>query len=160
ESCFSAPCAAPSLLQSPRVCSIAEHYERRRVPVQAAAGCQTAFHRGKPGGDASSLPLAATVSLSGRRMPTAHLLLCVVELPRRRSPRREGSMKRPVLSHQQQPLAVPPFRQQLLKWIGSKQRFAHEIVSLFPRFRRYWEPFLGSGAVLGTLAPKQAVASD
>src|SRR5262249_49388261 len=71
-----------------------------------------------------------------------------------------GSMKRPVLSHQQQPLAVPPFRQQLLKWIGSKQRFAHEIVSLFPRFRRYWEPFLGSGAVLGTLAPKQAVASD
>jgi DNA adenine methylase len=54
-----------------------------------------------------------------------------------------------------------PFRRQLLKWVGSKQRFAHEIVSFFPpRFGRYFEPFLGSGAVLGTLAPERAVASD
>lgn len=56
---------------------------------------------------------------------------------------------------------VEPFRRQLLKWIGNKQRFAHEIVSYFPpRFGRYFEPFLGSGAVLGTLAPEKAVASD
>ncbi|MBI1899668.1 MAG: DNA adenine methylase [Planctomycetia bacterium] len=56
---------------------------------------------------------------------------------------------------------VRPFRAQLLKWVGSKQRFAHEIVSFFPaRFERYFEPFLGSGAVLGTLAPARAVASD
>ena len=56
---------------------------------------------------------------------------------------------------------VKPFKTQLLKWIGNKQRFAHEIVSLFPeRFGTYYEPFLGSGAVLGTLAPPNAVASD
>jgi len=56
---------------------------------------------------------------------------------------------------------VAPFKSQLLKWIGNKQRFAHEIVSLFPkRFRVYHEPFLGSGAVLGVLAPRKAEAAD
>jgi DNA adenine methylase len=50
---------------------------------------------------------------------------------------------------------------QLLKWIGNKQRFAAEIVSFFPqRFGCYYEPFLGSGAVLATLAPRKAVGSD
>lgn len=52
-------------------------------------------------------------------------------------------------------------RQQLLKWIGNKQRYAAEIVSFFPsRYGSYYEPFLGSGAVLGTIAPPRAVASD
>lgn len=56
---------------------------------------------------------------------------------------------------------VRPFKLQLLKWIGNKQRFAHEIIGYFPkRFGRYFEPFLGSGGVLGTLAPKRAEASD
>ena len=56
---------------------------------------------------------------------------------------------------------VTPFKAQLLKWIGNKQRFAHEIVSNFPaKFGRYFEPFLGSGAVLATLMPKSAVGSD
>ena len=56
---------------------------------------------------------------------------------------------------------VVPFKSQLLKWIGNKQRFAHEIISFFPsRFRTYHEPFLGSGAVLGVLAPRRAVAAD
>jgi DNA adenine methylase len=54
-----------------------------------------------------------------------------------------------------------PFRTQLLKWIGNKQRFAHEIISYFPpQYNVYREPFLGSGAVLGTLAPSRAVGSD
>jgi DNA adenine methylase len=54
-----------------------------------------------------------------------------------------------------------PFKTQLLKWIGNKQRFAHEIIDFFPTiFGKYYEPFLGSGAVLGTLAPESAVASD
>ncbi|MGB7925267.1 MAG: Dam family site-specific DNA-(adenine-N6)-methyltransferase [Pyrinomonadaceae bacterium] len=54
-----------------------------------------------------------------------------------------------------------PFKAQLLKWIGNKQRFAHEIVSYFPKsFNIYHEPFLGSGAVLGTLSPERAIASD
>jgi DNA adenine methylase len=56
---------------------------------------------------------------------------------------------------------VAPFKTQLLKWIGNKQRFAHEIVSYFPtNFGTYFEPFLGSGAVLGTLAPRKALGSD
>ncbi len=56
---------------------------------------------------------------------------------------------------------VRPFKEQLLKWIGNKQRFAHEIASFFPENNgTYYEPFLGSGAVLATLAPKAAVGSD
>ncbi len=56
---------------------------------------------------------------------------------------------------------VKPFKTQLLKWIGNKQRFAHEIAAYFPEtFGTYYEPFLGSGAVMGTLAPKRALASD
>jgi DNA adenine methylase len=50
---------------------------------------------------------------------------------------------------------------QLLKWIGNKQRFAAEIVSYFPReYGTYFEPFVGSGAVLASLAPRKAIASD
>lgn len=56
---------------------------------------------------------------------------------------------------------VQPYKTQLLKWIGNKQRFAHEIISYFPKgFGTYHEPFLGSGAVLGVLSPKKAEASD
>lgn len=54
-----------------------------------------------------------------------------------------------------------PFRTQLLKWVGNKQRFASEIIQYFPKdYGTYYEPFLGSGAVLGTLAPQKGVASD
>ncbi len=54
-----------------------------------------------------------------------------------------------------------PFRRPLLKWVGSKQRFAHTIISYFPRHMgTYYEPFVGSGAVLGTLAPRVAIGSD
>jgi len=54
-----------------------------------------------------------------------------------------------------------PFRMQLLKWIGNKQKQADAIIAHFPKhFATYYEPFLGSGGVLGVLAPKQAVASD
>lgn len=54
-----------------------------------------------------------------------------------------------------------PLKGQLLKWIGNKQRMAPEIVSHFPRrFDTYYEPFLGSGGVLATLAPRQGFASD
>ncbi|MCY4653562.1 MAG: Dam family site-specific DNA-(adenine-N6)-methyltransferase [Dehalococcoidia bacterium] len=60
-------------------------------------------------------------------------------------------------------LLVPPkpFHRPLLKWIGNKQRFAHKIASHFPdRIGTYFEPFLGSGAVLGTISPSVAVATD
>ncbi len=57
--------------------------------------------------------------------------------------------------------SIKPPAGQLLKWIGSKHRFAAEIASNFPRkYRRYFEPFLGSGAVLATLAPSNGVAGD
>lgn len=60
---------------------------------------------------------------------------------------------------------------QLLKWIGNKHRFAKEIVSYMPEeINTYYEPFLGSGAVLAELATlnqdgmvkrfKHAIGSD
>ncbi len=56
---------------------------------------------------------------------------------------------------------VAPFKTQLLKWIGNKQRFAHEIASYFPTdIKTYYEPFLGSAAVLAALQPPQALGSD
>lgn len=56
---------------------------------------------------------------------------------------------------------VKPFKAQLLKWIGNKQRFAHEIASYFPAdYGTYREPFIGSGAVLATVAPERGVGSD
>jgi len=58
-------------------------------------------------------------------------------------------------------LDVGPLKGQLLKWVGNKQRMAAEIVSYFPRqFGTYREPFLGTGAVLATLAPLAGVGSD
>ena len=52
-------------------------------------------------------------------------------------------------------------RGQLLKWVGNKQRSAAEIVSRFPiDFNRYFEPFLGAGAVLAALGARRGVASD
>lgn len=54
-----------------------------------------------------------------------------------------------------------PFRTQLLKWVGNKQKQADSIIEFFPaRFGTYFEPFLGSGGVLGVLAPEHAMASD
>jgi len=54
-----------------------------------------------------------------------------------------------------------PFKKPLLKWVGNKQRFAHEIISSFPdQFGTYYEPFIGSGAVLATLIPDKALGSD
>jgi len=56
---------------------------------------------------------------------------------------------------------VKPFHTSLLKWVGSKQRMAHEIIAYFPvEFGGYFEPFLGSAAVLGTLIPEFGFASD
>lgn len=47
----------------------------------------------------------------------------------------------------------------LLKWIGNKQRFASTIVSYMPdSFQDYYEPFLGSGAVLGELLQQDATS--
>jgi len=48
-----------------------------------------------------------------------------------------------------------------MKYIGNKTRYAEHICAQFPRdYKTYFEPFLGSGAVLGCLAPRRAVACD
>lgn len=58
-------------------------------------------------------------------------------------------------------LVRAPFKSQLLKWIGNKQRLAPQILANFPtHWDTYHEPFLGSGGVLGTLGPDKAFASD
>lgn len=55
---------------------------------------------------------------------------------------------------------VPP-KNQLLKWVGNKQKFAAEITKYFPaKFNTYFEPFLGSGAIMATLNPNSGVCSD
>ncbi len=55
---------------------------------------------------------------------------------------------------------TPP-KGQLLKWIGNKQRFAAEICKFFPyHVNHYYEPFLGSGAVLATYQPQEGTGSD
>ena len=55
---------------------------------------------------------------------------------------------------------TPP-KSQLLKWVGNKQRFASEIARYFPMdYNTFYEPFIGSGAVLATVAPNRGVGSD
>ena len=42
--------------------------------------------------------------------------------------------------------------QPLLKWVGNKRKVASQIISYFPKnINNYYEPFLGSGAVLAEL---------
>ncbi|MCB2117332.1 MAG: DNA adenine methylase [Rhodobacteraceae bacterium] len=54
-----------------------------------------------------------------------------------------------------------PFRSQLLKWVGSKQKVAPAIISHLPKdFGTYHEPFLGSAGVMAALAPERAMGSD
>jgi len=50
---------------------------------------------------------------------------------------------------------------QLLKWVGSKHKFAEQMCEHFPaNFNAYHEPFLGSGSILATISPKVGFASD
>jgi len=54
-------------------------------------------------------------------------------------------------------MKVKPF----LKWAGGKRWLVQKYSNIFPKnFRRYFEPFLGSGAVFFYLAPQLAVLSD
>lgn len=54
-----------------------------------------------------------------------------------------------------------PPKTQLLKWVGNKQRFAAEIAKYFSMdFNKFYEPFLGSGAITATITPSNGVGSD
>jgi DNA adenine methylase len=58
-------------------------------------------------------------------------------------------------------LTYYPPKSQLLKWVGNKQKFAVEITRSFPTdIKTYYEPFLGSGAILATVSPKNGLGSD
>lgn len=48
----------------------------------------------------------------------------------------------------------------LLKWTGSKRSQAARIAAYAPAFDRYYEPFLGGGALLYLLAKPGAIAAD
>ena len=52
--------------------------------------------------------------------------------------------------------SIPP----LIKWTGSKRSQAKFIVDYVPEHRRYFEPFLGGGALLFLLAGPNSVAGD
>lgn len=67
----------------------------------------------------------------------------------------------PQLSLEMKYLTYYPPKSQLLKWIGNKQKFAVEITRYFPiSYNTYFEPFLGSGAIMATVAPQRGVGSD
>ncbi|MFI4990806.1 MAG: DNA adenine methylase [Solirubrobacterales bacterium] len=52
-------------------------------------------------------------------------------------------------------------RGQILKWVGNKYRYAATIAKYLPaEFDTYYEPFVGTGAVLATMHPARAVAAD
>lgn len=50
--------------------------------------------------------------------------------------------------------------QSIIKWSGSKRTVATKLSSMFPSIRRYYEPFLGSGAILPYVYDKNGECGD
>lgn len=50
--------------------------------------------------------------------------------------------------------------QPVIKWSGSKRLQASKIVSYFPAFDTYYEPFVGGGSVLFEAKPQKAICGD
>lgn len=51
---------------------------------------------------------------------------------------------------------IPP----VIKWSGSKRSIAHQIAKLFPDYTRFFDPFVGGGAILPFSQGKPAIAGD
>lgn len=48
-----------------------------------------------------------------------------------------------------------------LKWAGGKSRLSKQITEFFPKdFDRYFEPFLGSGAIYFAISPQEGILND
>lgn len=48
-----------------------------------------------------------------------------------------------------------------VKWVGGKRQLVNEITSLLPKkINKYCEPFIGGGAILFHLQPKEAIIND
>lgn len=49
----------------------------------------------------------------------------------------------------------------IIKWVGGKAQLAQKIREMLPKdYKKYYEPFLGGGAVLLDLCPEEAVVND
>lgn len=49
----------------------------------------------------------------------------------------------------------------LLKWAGGKRQLLPKLIEYMPDvYNRYYEPFLGGGALLFALQPKEAFVND
>ena len=48
----------------------------------------------------------------------------------------------------------------VIKWSGSKRSQASEIVSFFPPFKTFYDPFVGGGSILASASFKKAIAGD
>ena len=48
----------------------------------------------------------------------------------------------------------------VIKWTGSKRSQAQKIISMFPKFKTYYEPFLGGGSIMVRTNAKNAICGD
>lgn len=48
----------------------------------------------------------------------------------------------------------------VIKWSGSKRKVALELAALVPSFGSYYEPFVGSGAMIPHIRPRRGLVSD
>jgi DNA adenine methylase len=68
-----------------------------------------------------------------------------------------GALNTPEPRHDEKAARVEPF----LKWPGGKRLLSTALTRLAPReFGRYFEPFLGSGALFFAIRPERAVLAD
>jgi DNA adenine methylase len=57
-----------------------------------------------------------------------------------------------------QPAAEPAAP--IVKWVGGKTRLLPELLARMPTFNRYYEPFVGGGALFFKVAPARAILND